>query len=88
MHLGSRNAKAEYTMDKTKTSLATVTEGKDLMVITDDKLKFHKHVLAAVSKANQILDIVKRTFDTLDEELLSVVFKHYVRPQFEYGNVI
>ncbi len=31
-----------------------------------EELKFHKHVSSAVSKANQTLYIVKRTFDTLE----------------------
>ncbi len=56
VNLGSRNAKAEYTIDGT--ILATVVEEKDLGVLIDDKLKFHSHVSAAVSKANQILVIV------------------------------
>ncbi len=70
------------------TILATVVEEKDLGVLIDDKLKFHRHVSAAVSKANQILGIVKRTFVTLDEELLPLVYKHQVRPQLEYGKAI
>ncbi len=61
---------------------------KDLGVLIDDKQKFHRHVSAAVSKANQILGIVKRTFVTLDEELLPLVYKHKVRPYLEYGNAI
>ncbi len=44
-------------------------------VIVDDELQFHKHVLAAKYKANQTLGIVKRTFETLDEELLHMVCK-------------
>ena len=54
----------------------------------DDELKFHKHVSAAVLKANQTLGIVKRTFSTLDEELLPIVYKHQIRPHLEYGNAI
>ena len=86
MHLGSRNSKAEYAMEGT--TLNTVIEEKDLGVLIDEELKFHKHVSAAVAKANQILGIVKRTFDTLDEELLPLVYKHQVRPHLEYGNAI
>ncbi len=52
------------------TRLESVTEEKDLGILIDDELKFHKHVSAAISKANQTLGIVKRTFDTLDKELL------------------
>ncbi len=58
------------------TILESVTEEKDLGVLIDDELKFHKHVSVAISKANQTRDIVKRTFDTLDKELLPIVYKH------------
>ncbi len=70
------------------TTLESVTEEKDLGVLIEEELKFHKHVSAAVSKANETLGIVKRTFDTLDMELLPIVYKHQVRSQLEYGNVI
>ena len=69
-------------------TLDIVTEENDLGVHIDEELKFHKHISAAVSKANQILGIVKRTFDTLDKELLPLVYKHQVRPHLEYGNAI
>ncbi len=77
MRLDSKNSKAE-----------SVTEEKDLGFLIDDKLKFLKHVSTAVSKANQTLGIVKRTFDTLDKELLPIVYKHWVRPHLEYENAI
>ncbi len=83
MHLGS---KTEYMMDVT--TLESITEEMDLGVLIDDELKFHKHVSAAVSKSNQTLGIVKRTFDTLDKELLPIVYKHQVRTHLEYGNAI
>ncbi len=76
MHLVSKKTEAKYMMDGT--TLESVTEEKDLGVLIDDKLKFHKHVSAAVSKANHTLDIVIRTFDTLDKELLPIVYKHQV----------
>ncbi len=68
--------------------LSKVIEEKGLGVLIDEELKLHKHVSAAVTKANQILGIIKRTFDTLDKELLPIVYKHQVRPHFKYGNAI
>ncbi len=41
-------------------TLDTAREENDLGVIIDEELKFHKHVSAAVSKANQILGIVRK----------------------------
>ena len=33
---------------------------KDLGVIIDNSLKFHSHMAAAVKKANQVLDLIKK----------------------------
>ncbi len=57
-------------------------------VLIDDELKFHKHVSEAILKANQTLGIVKRTFDTLDKEILPIVYKQQVRSHLKYGNAI
>ncbi len=76
MYLDSKNTTADHMMG----SIDTVTEEKDWSVLIDEELNFHKHASAAVSKAKQILTIVKKTFDTLDKELLTIVDKHQVRP--------
>ncbi len=86
MHLGSKNSNTEYMMDGT--ILELVTEEKVLGILIDDEMKFHKHVSAAISKANQNMGIVKRTFETLDKELQPIVYKHQVRHHLEYGNAI
>ncbi len=39
MYLGSKNSNAEYMRDGT--TLESVTEEKDLVVLIDDELKFH-----------------------------------------------
>ncbi len=85
MHLGSKNSKLNI-MDRT--TLDTVIKEKDLDVLIDEVLKFHKHDSAVASNANQTLGIIKRTFDTLDKELLAIVYKHQFRYHREYGNAI
>ena len=86
MHKGYNNKKSEYIMENI--SLEKVTDEKDLGVIVDAELKFHKHVSQIVSKANQILGVVKRTFSTLDKDIFPLVYKGQVRPHLEYGTVI
>ena len=44
-----------------------VTEEKDLGILIDSKLKFRAHVGTVVSKANQMLGIIKRSFDNMGE---------------------
>jgi hypothetical protein len=54
----------------------------------DDKLKFDIHVEAQVSKANKILGLIRRTFDNLDKDTLTGLYKTLVRPHLEYCNAV
>ena len=53
MHFGSPNPKLTYEMNDH--SLESTNEERDLGVIVDDLLKFHRHTAAAVRKANSVL---------------------------------
>ena len=86
MHLGKHNPKMTYMMKNH--ILETTSAEKDLGVIVDDSLKFHKHTAAAVRKANTILGIIKKSFVTLNHQTLPLLYKSMVRPHLEYGNVI
>ena len=86
LHLGRANQRNNYTMNDH--TLESVTEEKDLGVIIDSSLKFHKHTAIARKKANSILGIIKKTFINLDSTTLPLLYKSMVRPHLEYGNVI
>ena len=84
LHLGRKNPRYEYNMgDRT---LETATEENDLGVIIDEKLKFDKHTEAQVNKANKVLGLLRRSFETLDKVTLVWLFKAIVRPHLEYCN--
>ena len=86
LHLGRRNPRYEYNMgDQT---LETTTEEKDLGVIIDEKLKFDKHTEVQANKANKVLGLLRRSFETLDKETLVWLFKALVRPHLEYCNTV
>ena len=86
LHLGSRNPRYDYNMGDL--ILETATEEKDLGVIIDEKLKFDKHTEAQVNKANKVLGLLRRSFETLDKETLVWLFKALVRPHLEYCNTV
>ena len=69
-------------------SLESTNEERDLGVIVDDLLKFHRHTAAAVRKANSVLGIIKKGFTTLDKVTLPLLYKSMVRHHLEHGNVI
>ena len=61
---------------------------RDLGVIGDDELKFHRQKATATKKANQILGIIKKSYQTRDAVTISTLHKALVRPHMEYANSI
>ncbi len=87
MHIGgSRNGAAGYKMSGME--LKETLEEKDLGVWVDNTIKSTCHVNHAVSKANQILGLIRRTFTYLDTALMKQLFTSIVRPHLEYANVV
>ena len=86
LHLGYRNPCHVYVMEGIE--LEKVTEEKDLGVIIDQNLKFHRQRAAAVKKANRNLATIRRSFAVLNISSLPLLFKAVVRPLLEYGNII
>jgi len=87
MHFGgSRNSHVKYFMKGS--ALQETTEEKDLGIWINNDLKFSTHVAKAVSKANQILGLIRRSFTHIDCQLMKLLFTALVRPHLEYGNVI
>ena len=86
MHIGSHNPEQLYTLNGAP--VEAVAEERDLGVVIDRQLKFHTQTAAAVSKASQMLAVVRRSFANIDETTLPLLFKSMVRPFLEYGNTI
>ena len=86
MHMGSRNPAHEYRLNGTP--IAVVDEERDLGIIIDSELKFHTQTAAAVSKASQLLAVIKRSFAHIDETTLPLLYKALVRPFLEFGNAV
>ena len=86
LHIGNNNPNYQYKMNGQK--LKQIKEEKDLGVIVDDELKFHKQTAAAVKKANSRLGLIKKSFAVLDQDTLPLLYCPLVRSHLEYGNVI
>ena len=86
LHMGNSNPSHCYTMSNIP--LTKTTEEKDLGVIMDNELKFHKHTAYAVKKASKMLGLFRVTFTYLDEITVPKIVMTMVRPYLEYGNVI
>ena len=90
MHLGKRNNTTDYMLQLNgiPVIIKSCDEEKDLGVIFDSSLNFDKHLYHIITKANQILGIIKRSFKYLNKEVLLKLYKSLVRPHLEYGNCV
>ena len=86
MHLGNSNPCHTYYMDGQP--LQVVSEHKDLGIIVDSSLKFHSQATSAINKANRVLGLIKKSFNTLNRKTLPILYKALVRPHLEYANVV
>ena len=69
------------------TTRESVAEKKELGVIIDEMLKFDKHKGAQIiCKANTLIGLLRRSFETVDRETLVWIFNAQVRPHLEHCN--
>ena len=73
MHLGYQNLEQTYHLNGH--ALESSHREKDLGVIIDDKLKFHDHTAKAAKKANQILVVMKRSYNRRDKMTMCTLYK-------------
>ena len=86
LHIGRLNNHHGYTM---KEAALEVTDAeRDMGVYMDSDLKFRKQAAAAVSKASQVMAVIRRSFQLFDKTTLPMLFKTLVRPQLVYGNIV
>ena len=90
LYFGHNNPCHEYYLnsDKGPIPVKKCSNEKDLGVVFDTDLKFDLHVNSVVSKANQVLGLIKRNFTDLDESSMVLLFKSLIRPLLEYGQPV
>lgn len=83
MHFGRRNQHFDYSMSSQ--TLESSRCEKDLGVWINTELTAEDHIKTVVSKANQLMGMIKRSFTLRDAATLGTLFKSIVRPHLEYG---
>ena len=63
-------------------------EEKDLGIKFSNTLKFDSHISMAVNKANQIVGLIKRSFNYMDKAMFLKLYKSIVRPHLDYGDAV
>ena len=90
LRMGSNPPPFEYPMTENNitTTLEVSPVEKDLGVLVDHRLKFKQHITATINKGNQMLGLIRRSFQHLDSQNMLLLYKGMVRPILEYGNTI
>ena len=57
-------------------------------MILDSKLSFSAHIKAAISKSRKAIGMLKFLSKYLPRNTLNEIYKLYVRPHLDYGDVI
>ena len=64
------------------------TEHKHLGMILDSKLSFQSHVREAIIKARKDIGIICFLSKYVSRDVLDQIYKLYVRPHLDYGDII
>ena len=68
--------------------MKAVSSERDLGVTLGSDCRFTDHMNAVISKANQLLGLVKRAFEYKESDLIKNLYTCIVRPHLEYANVV
>ena len=61
---------------------------KHLGINLDEKLKFIYHIKEKISKSNNCIGVIKKLNNTLPRKALLTLYKSFVRPHLDYGDII
>ena len=65
-----------------------VNEHKHLGIVLDSKLSFSAHIKSPISKTRKGIGLLKYLSKYLPRHTLNELYKLYVRPHLDYGDVI
>ena len=86
LHCGKNNPKRAYWIGDTP--LKVTEREKDLGVIITSNGKPSEQAAAAVSKANRILGVMRKTFRYFDIRLFKIIYPTFVRPHLEFTSAV
>ena len=70
------------------TEVERKSEHKHLGLILDSKLNFQSHIREAIMKARRGIGIIRYLSRYVSRDVLDQVYKLYVRPHLDYGDII
>ena len=67
--------------------IESVSSQKHLGMFLDTKLNFQEHIKNILTKVNKTIGLLQKLQNVLPRESLLTIFKSFVRPHLDYGNV-
>jgi hypothetical protein len=86
--MGNANLEDDQPLFIENDLLPALESMRDLGVIVDPRLNFFKHIDAAVSKANQRVYLLLKSFKSRSISLMVFALKVYILPLLEYCSPI
>ena len=88
--LFSRKKKIQVhpTISLNNVQVERVSYQKHLGVLLDEKLNFKQHIDSAISKVNKGVSVIKKLRHNLPRKSLVTIYKAFLRPLIDYGDII
>ena len=61
---------------------------KHLGIYLDKKLSFHQHIKEIITKASKGIGVIKKLNNVLPRKALLTIYKSFVRPHLDYGDIL
>ena len=71
-----------------KTHTAYSSSQKHLEIILDEKLSFANHIKVKIQKAGYGINVIKSLKTILPRQALLSIYKSFIRPHLDYGDVM
>ena len=79
----------KYTIDtEGNKTVLTIVKEKDLGVKFDECLNFATHISEVITKGNQRIGLIRRSFTFMNKQTFLTLYKALVRPLLEYCNTV
>ena len=90
MSINHRGEESHYKFNISEDSpmMRNVRTEKDIGIHIDEKLEFDIHISEKINKANNIFNLIRRSFRYLNENNFLPLYKALVRPHLEQGNAV
>ena len=84
-----KRSKIEHpTLNQGSDDVKRTDEHKHLGLILDSQLNFKSHIRQAISKARRGIEMIKYLSKYVSRDVLDQIYKLYVRPHLDYGDII